>query len=242
MLSGTQSVKAFVSDSYQLVSASSPTVPLQGNDTLKGVQFLNELFGEYSANGLLIPIAKQVDFSIAIGQQYVTFADPAYVPTADVTQGRLANFQNAWLTLDGLTYPLVDESRNIFYASYKYDPQQGLPRFVIIQNQTDITSMRIYPAPSQAYAMSVYGKFQLPLLNMNSNMSMVPTYQIRYLRLALAKDLSFYKGRSEAWTQKLEDAYQAARKEIEAASSVNLQIYRNRGNDLNGSWRVRAGI
>ena len=39
----SQTVKQFVTDAYQLISANSPTVPLQGNDMLKGVQFLNEL-------------------------------------------------------------------------------------------------------------------------------------------------------------------------------------------------------
>lgn len=237
-----QSVKEFVSDSYQLVSANSPTTPLHGDDNLKGIQFLNELIASFSATGLMTTIAKQVDFSLAIGQEFVTFADPDYVPAADVQQGRLSNMQNAWLTLDGLTYPLTDESRNIFYNSYKFDPQQGLPRFVIITNEVDITRMRIYPSASQVYDLSVYGKFQLPKLTQNSTMAFVPTYYRRYLRFALAKDLAFYKARSEAWTDKLENMLKEATLDMQAASSVNIQIQRNRGHDLNGSWRVRAGI
>lgn len=237
-----QNVKGFIEDAYQLVSASSPTVPLHGNDNLKGIQFLNELIASYSANGLMTPIAKQVDFTMSIGQQFVTFADASYTPPADVQQGRLANLQNAWLTLENLTYPLTDESRNIFFYSYKFDPQQGLPRFVIITNEVDITRMRVYPAPSQVYQLSVYGKFQLPLLTQNSDMSLLPTYYQRFLKFALAKDLSFYKGRSEAWTQKLQDELDKAEKDMQAASSVNVSIQRNRGHDLNGSWRVRAGI
>lgn len=237
-----QNVKAFITDSYQLVSANSPFVSIGGNDIIKGLQFLNELIASYSATGLMTTIAKQVDFTLAIGQQFVTFADASYLPPADVQQGRLSNLQNAWLTLDNLTYPLTDESRNIFYYSYKFDPQQGLPRFVIITNEVDITRMRIYPSPSQVYQLSVYAKFQLPLLTMNSDMSILPTYYRRYLRFALAKDISFYKGRSEAWTEKLEQELVKAELDMQSASSVNLQIQRNRGHDLNGSWRVRAGI
>lgn len=237
-----QNVKGFIADSYQLVSAASPTVTLQGNDNLKGLQFLNELLASYSANGLMTTIAKQVDFVMSIGQQFVTFADASYSPPADVRQGRLANLQNAWLTLDNLTYPLTDESRNIFFYSYKFDPQQGLPRFVIITNEVDITRMRVYPAPSQVYSLSVYGKFQLPVLGQNDTMALLPTYYIRYLRFALAKEFAFYKARAEAWTDKLETELTNAKKDMEAASSVNLSIQRNRGHDLNGSWRVRAGI
>jgi len=237
-----QSVKAFVQDSYQLISASTPTVPLQGNDVSKGVQFLNELMNAYSATGLMTTIAKHITFTLPIAQEEVTFGSPTLVPTPDVPVGRLSNLQNAWLELDNVTYPLIDESRNVFFASYKFDPQVGLPRFIIITNETDLTRMRFYPAASQVYTVNVYGKFQLADLTQNYDMSSLPTYYIRYLRFALAKDLAFYKGRSEAWTQRLEDEYREAKKDMESVSSVNLDIETEQESYLNGSWRVRAGI
>ena len=149
----SQSVKAFVDDSYQLVSASSPSVPLQGNDQSKGIQFLNELMSSYSGTGLMTTIAKEVSTVLAIGQQFVTFADPAYTPTADIPLGRLSNLQNAWLLLDGVTYPMYDESRNTFFASYKYDPLKGLPRFrltigVTAVSESDDTISSSFSMPS----------------------------------------------------------------------------------------------
>ena len=239
----TQTVKAFVQDAYQLVSASSPTVPLVGNDMQKGIQFLNELVLAYSGTGLMLTIAKEVAFTVSIGQEFVTFGALDVVPTPDVTtEGRLANMQNAWLLLEGVTYPLIDESRNVFYSSYKYDPQQGLPRFVIITNETEITRMRLYPAPSQVYELHVYGKFQLPLLGQNDTMIEFPNYYIRYLKFALAKELAAYKGRAMAWTDFLEGMYMDAKKDMESVSSVNLAIDTDNESYLNGKWRVKAGI
>jgi hypothetical protein len=238
-----QTVKDFVQDSYQLISANSPTVPLHGNDMTKGVQFLNELMDAYSATGLMVTIARHLTFTLPIGQQEITFGSVDMVPTPDVTiDGRLANLQNAWLELNGVTYPLIDESRNVFFASYKYDPQLGLPRFIIITNETDLTRMRFYPAASQVYTVNVYGKFQLFHVTENDTMSGLPSYYIRYLRFALAKDLGFYKGRSEAWTQKLEDEYLGSKKDMESVSSVNLNIETEQESYLNGAWRVRAGV
>lgn len=238
----TQTVKEFVTDSYQLISANSPTVPLAGNDMSKGVQFLNELTQAYSSSGLMITIAKRVTFTVSIGQSEVTFGSPTFLPTPDVTAGRLANLQNAWLELQGVTYPLIDESRNVFFASYKYDPQVGLPRFCIITNETNLTRMRIYPGASQVYTLNVYGKFELPVLDENSDMSEFPLYYIRYFKLAVANDLANYKGRASAWTEKLERDYREAKKNMEAASSINLAIDTNNESYLNGSWRVKAGI
>lgn len=238
----SQTVKEFISDSYQLVSASSPTVPLHGNDTFYGLSVLNRLIKAYSGTGLMLTIAKEVVYTLSINQQTVTFADPSYTPAADVQQGRLANMQNAWLLLDGVTYPLVDESRNVFLASYKYDPQVGLPRFAIIYNQTNLTTMRIYPGASQGYELHVYGKFEMSELDENSTMDDFPGYYIRYLQFALARELAFYKGRSKAWTPDLNNMYIEARNDMESVSSVNLVIQTENESLLNGSWRVRAGV
>ena len=237
-----QTVKGFVQDSYQLVSASSPTVPLHGDDMLKGVQFLNEWLNAASATGLMTTIAQEVIFTLPIGQQFITFGAPTHIPTPDVTVGRLANLQNAWLVLENVTYPLIDESRNTFYASYKFDPQVGLPRFVIITNEVDLTRMRFYPAASQVYEVHCYGKFQLPNVTENDTMALLPTYYIRFLRLALAKDLAMYKGRMQAWNQMLEDALIKAEQDMMSVSSVNLNIETEQESYLNGSWRVRAGV
>lgn len=237
-----QSVKGFVTDSYQLISASTPTVPLQGNDMDKGVQFLNELLESYSATGLMLTIAKEVVYTLSINQSVVTFGSADHVPTPDVVLGRLANMQNAWLLLDGVTYPLVDESRNVFYASYKYDPQVGLPRFAIITNETDLTRMRVYPGASQQYELHVYGKFELSIVTENDDLSSLPAYYRRFLKFALAKDLSRYKGRSAAWDQALESDYMDAKKDMESVSSVNLVVQTENESLLNGSWRVRAGV
>lgn len=237
-----QTVKNFVQDSYQIVSASSPTVPLHGDDMKKGVQFLNELLNSFSATGLMTTIAKHITFILPIGQEEVTFGSPTYVPTPDVTQGRLSNLQNIWLELDNVTYPLIIENRNVFYQSYKFDPQLGLPRFAIVTNEVDLTRIRFYPAASQVYTVNVYGKFQLADLTENDTMATLPTYYIRFLRLALAKDLSIYKGRTQAWNQQLEDMLQKAEEDMWSVSSVNLNIETEQESYLNGSWRVRAGV
>lgn len=241
-MASTETVRDFLNTAYQLISSQSPTVPLRGDDQLKALFYLNELLSSYSGTGLMTTISKQVDFVMTIGQQFVTFADPNYFPAADVQQGRLSNMQNAWLLLEGVTYPLKDESRNIFFDSYKYNPQQGLPRYVIITNEVDVTRMRVYPSPSQLYQLFVYGKFELPSLGINDKMSLLPSYYRRFLRFSLAKDLSLFKARSSAWTSQLQDELDKSQKDMESISSVNLTIQTDNDSCLNGSWRVKAGI
>jgi len=239
----TQSVREFVSDSYQIISASTPTVPLHGNDLSKGIALLNRLLSQYSANGLMITVSKQVDFTLLTGQGSVTFGPATFVPLPDITtEGRLANLENAWVTLSNVTYPLIQEGRNDFFSSYKYETLLGLPRYVIVKPETNITTVQVFPAPSQSYELSIYGKFQLTDLTSNDDMSTLPTYYYLYLQFALAKYLAVYKGRISAWTPELEDNYRVLKTDMEAASSQNLDIMINRESFLNGANRVRSGI
>ena len=237
-----QTVKQFLTDSYQLVSANTPTVSLQGNDMLKGIQLLNQLLRAYSGTGLLLTIARQVDFTVGIGQSEITFADPDYPGIADLKVGRLANMADAWLTLSGVTYPLIPLNRDVFLQSYKYDSQLGLPRFVITYNEDNLTRLRIYPGPSQVYDLSVYGKFETTTLLENDTMANFPNYYIPYLQFAVAKYLAAFKGRAAAWTPFLEDQLQEFKKDMESVSAVNVVIQSANESMLNGYWRVKSGV
>jgi len=179
----------------------------------------------------------------ASGLTNVTFthdtSDPAI---AYIKQGRLANLDNAWLVLNGVTYPLIDKSRDEFLAAWKYEPLQGLPRFIITFPDTNLVRAQLYPAPSQFYTFFARGKFQLREFTKDSDMSSVPQYYIKFFLLAVAKDTSLFKGRAAAWTERLENEYREAKDVIEATSEVNLSITGDEQSLLNGAWRVRAGI
>jgi hypothetical protein len=238
-----QSVRSFVFDSYQIVSASSPTVALQGSDLSTGINILNRLLNQYSANGLMITVSQKVSYLLSIGQGVITIGEADYSPTPDITsQGRLVNLINGWINLDNVDYPLIDESRTEFQSSYKYAPLAGLPRYIIVTPQTNLTQIQVYPAPSQPYMLYLYAKFQLATLTSSDDMSELPSYFYMFLQFALAKYIAIYKGRSEAWTPLLEEMYRDLEKDMIAASSTNMDININNESWLNGAWRVRSGI
>lgn len=239
----TITVRDFLNDCYQLISANSPNTTMPDRTQSQALRILNTLLNEYSGTTLLLTVEKQVDYTIGIGQQFVTFGQPDYTPTPDITsEGRLASLENAWLTLDGVTYPLIDEKRTEFYSSYKYEPLAGLPRYIVVVPGTNITTCQIFPAPSQVYELSFFGKFQLFAFGINDDMSALPTYYQLFFMYAIAKYLADFTGRSEAWTEKLEDSYMKLRTSMIGVSPINLDININQESWLNGAWRVRAGI
>jgi hypothetical protein len=235
-------VRDFCFQSYRLINASNPTVPLHGDDEKLMIAVLNQLLDSYASSGLMLTIANTYHVPVINGQQTVTVGPSTYIPTPDIPVGRLANLDSAWLLLEGVTYPLIDESRDNYLASWKYEPLVGLPRFIIVFQNTETTDLRLYPAPSQGFEFYIRGKFQLTNLTSNDTMDSLPGYYYRYFLFAVAKDTALYKGRADAWTDKLEMAYREAKDNMEAASEVNLSITGDRASLLNGAWRVRAGI
>lgn len=308
-------VRDFCFQSYRLISAQNPTIPLGGDDEKLCIQVLNQLLSYYASNGLMLTIAKTVTVSVGNGQNQViftptnytsttnseyvaiitgsntftvangtiyrigdlvtgsgipattyitaidnntitisnlatltgtyqlTFTNQANDPTAAYIQaGRLANLDSAWLVLSGVTYPLINKSRDEFLAAWKYQPLKGLPRFIIPFPDTDIVTATLYPAPSQTFQFYARGKFQLTALTSNDDMSVLPQYYVRFFLLAVAKDVAMFTGRAEAWTEKLEGMFREALDVIVSASEVNLSVVGDQQSLLNGAWRVRAGI
>ncbi len=159
-----------------------------------------------------------------------------------IKEGRLANLDNSWLLLDGVTYPLIQKSRDEFLAAWKYEPLQGLPRFIITYPETTIVRAQIYPAPSQFFTFFARGKFQKTILTSNDTLEGLPDYFELFFLYAVAKYVSKFKGRGSAWTDDLEADYRELKNDMEAASEVNLSIAGDEQSLLNGAYRVRAGI
>jgi len=313
----SSTVREFVFQMYSLITASSPTVPLQGSDESLAIRVLNQILSSYASSGLLLPIAKTVSVNISLPVKQIMFVSPDYVgpvttqtetvtltaashtitvangaiysvgdgisgggiplltkiqsivgnvitmtmnatlngasiltfsheiPTPDtayIREGRLANLDSAWLQLSGVTYPLIDKSRDEFLAAWKFEPLQGLPRFIITYPDTNWVTAQLYPAPSQFFTFFCRGKFQKLPLTSNDTLDVLPGYMELFLLYAVAKYVCQFKGRASAWTDDLEANYKNLRDQIEAASEVNLSIAGDQQSLLNGSWRVRAGI
>ena len=237
-----ETVREFVRQSFKLINPSNPTQPLHGDDQAQAILILNELLEYYASNGLLMPIAQTASINLTTGQEDVTVGPATALPVPNITLGRLAQYDSAWLLLSGVRYPLINMSRDVYLSSFAYEPLQGLPRFTILFPETDVVSIRLYPAPSQFFEFFLRAKFQFDRVTANSDMSLLPVYYSRFFKFAVAKDLALYLGRADAWTDRLEAAYIEAKLTIEAASEVNLSITGDRASILNGAWRTRAGV
>lgn len=177
------------------------------------------------------------------GNSILTFSHEIPEPgIVYIKQGRLANLDSAWLVLSGVTYPLIDKSRDEYLSAWKFEPLQGLPRFIITFPDVSVVRSRLYPAPSQFFTFFCRGKFQKTILTSNDTLDGLPDYFQLFFLYAVAKYVSKFKGRGSAWTPDLEAEYRELKDNMEAASEINLAITGDEQSLLNGAWRVRAGI
>lgn len=235
-----ETVKEFVRDTYRLISANSPTVPLHGDDLKIALRTLNQLLRSYVAGGKYLSVTKTTTFTMPQGQQEVTYG-PADV-AADVQEGRIAKLFSVWVVLNNIDYPLKIFDDQRYFDSFKYEPLTGLPRFAIILDGKDSTTLRIYPAPSQNYTLHARGIYSVESLKSTDSVDNIPIYSYRFVQLALAKYLSLKKGRASAWTTELQDEYEDARLDILNNSERGLTIVGSNETLLNGANRVKAGV
>ena len=240
----------FTDGSYPTSPQTESVTLVAGTDTFTVVDGSLYAVGETVTGGGIPPFTT----IFAISQNVVTISQNANlsgVTTITVSgnpdsvyikTGRLANLDNAWLLLNGVTYPLICKSRDEYLAAWKYDPLQGLPRFAITFPEANYVRVQLYPAPSQFFQFFCRGKFQLPYLSVNDDLSSVPQYWHLYFMYAVAKYVSKFKGRGSAWTPDLEAEYRELKDNMEGASEVNLSIAGDEQSLLNGAYRVRAGI
>lgn len=225
----------FIRRAYQVVSANSPTVPLHGTDQSDGLYYLNQLMNQYGGNGLMLTVPKHFEIPIVADENVITFADVG-------AYGRLSEIISCWLELEGTVYELIPMLASTFENSYRYGPLKGLPLYVIYTQNDASSQLQLYPSPSQGYNFNIRGKFSLQELTSSDDLSTLPAYYLRFLRLALAKEIAIGKSRQAAWTPFLENEYVAAKKEMVAASPINLTIQPTQDVGLWGANRVKAGI
>lgn len=236
-------IQQFVNFSYKLINPSNPPQPLQGNDLSDALFLLNQLLTTYASDGLMLTVASTQTTALAIAQETVVIGPPTFLPLPDIIAGRPASWDSAWVELTGVDYPLIFKTRDEWLSSFKYNPLQGLPRFIIPFPDVQTVTFRIYPAPSQYFQFYLRGKFQLtPYTSVSDTMTTLPGYYNRYLMFALAKEIAMFKGRASAWTPILEQSLVDATNNMASTSEVNLAIVGDEESLLNGSWRVKAGV
>lgn len=234
-------VREFLDDCYGIISPSQPSQSLRGIQFKRGLKSLNGLLAFYGLTGFLLPVSDQIIVAVAGGQRDVFFSDCATMPCADWTGGRIAAMQNAWLTFNGVVYPLYDRSRNRFNNMARPLNTSGLPLEYIIHDEVNYTRLELFPPPSRPYLLHIDAKFAASYIDENSTMPQIPQYYRNYFEYAVAKEIAYKNAMANAWTQDLQATLDDKERIVINNTPVNVDIG-NKGYYLTGAALVESGL
>lgn len=176
LISGAYNLSGIVSRDFEQISA--PQLDL-------GLESLNDLLGEATAESGLIPYYKQYDFVSIAGQEVY------FIPN-------LIEIDTFVFFIDQVRYATLGNQRQNYFGSPRAENILSLP-FNWHMERTFIpgagpgpvgagVNLYVYFKPNQAYPMTIWGLFGLAAANFNDDLSLIyDRFYISYLRYALAE-------------------------------------------------------
>jgi hypothetical protein len=186
-----------------------------GYELDEGLYCLNELIDNLSGNSIYIPY---------FGND--TFNTIQNVDTYQQSSFTWAAIDFIYLTINGITYPLKELSERDYNNNSRDTTLTGTPNSFILRRSTSttpISSIILYPIPDLVYPCTVTGKKSLLNLTLFTDISSIPASYHRFLRYALARELSSIYG-NPGWTSKDEDEYTRMLNQIMLTSDFNLNM------------------
>lgn len=208
---------------FRLVAAYGVDDVLPGKQIALGITILNEILSEFSSTSKMIPYRERYSFPMTIGKNEYTFSD---LPGFDFVKNRIALLETANIEFDNVIYPcdVVPYTNITALPRVKY--LNAIPRLCYLQNYPEYSSIFFYPAPSDSnlYVATIYAKFQLSYVEPFTELEQVPAYYRRFLKYAVAREISASNA-SYQWTpERHEEPYQRMYKDIEEGSDLNIDI------------------
>lgn len=179
----------------QVVSRSLQTV--SGEQITDGLFLLNADLDYKSTDLRLIPYFTELDFPTIQGQELYFIPNLLYVDSLT-------------FNLQTVRYSLIETTRKEYFATPRIDNVQSLPYEYRIERQLDGANVYLYFVPNTVYTMKLWGKFSLPEVALNTDMTLTyDSFYIEYLRYSLAVRIC------EDWGASVPDATMAKYKEMQ---------------------------
>jgi hypothetical protein len=220
MAQDSRSVNDIINNAFYLIGEITPDIIPPASLIDRGLFLLNDMLDSFSALGVFIPVIKEITVTLTASQ--ATYSISNIVP-ADFNFNRLVELDFVIIRQDNTDYPVRVVDRATILNGIRYPRAFTRPCYVYMDKLELQTNLTFYPVPSLAFVVNIRGKFMLDRLSMFQVITEVPPHYFKFLRYALARELTSYYPSSN-WKQTQEDEYQMMLKRIKAATPVNLLI------------------
>lgn len=240
----TANVNKLIEQSFKTAGLFTQDQRIDGSRIVEALDYLNEIIDEFSTSPILIAFYKTLTFTMIANQASYVLSQAV---SADVSSHRLIQLKYAVVTYTGNRYPVQvitdDEYYNLVYNS----SSSGRPLGVFIQNGLDSSgneqsTLTFIRAPDIAYGCEIKGKFVLNHLSLNTNITTVPKYYLKFLRYALAKELALIYMPNN-WTPSHEEEYAKLLSSLTNSSDIQTALVLPAGLErTNRGYCTNAGV
>lgn len=212
----TFTARKLLNKSFRMVGITEPGETIEGDQAIEALQLLNEILSSDSAT---VPYFSNISFTLKAGKSTYTLGR---TPEADVNTRKLISLNYAQYKIDTTFYKITALNFSKYYGNYRIGTT-GQPYFVLLQNNTYVSTLTFYPAPDKDYDIILNAKQLYDDLEMDDRLDEIPSTLYMFLRYALARELvEIYHGIT--WTPKQEETYQKLLSQALATSDKNYMV------------------
>lgn len=144
----------------------------------QGLRSLNELLGEFYADGVFLPYPSEVSVDLLDGQE-TYFVDNLY------------QVESISYTREGVRYPLRSLTRKQYFNPQRVNDIRSLPTTYFAERQLGGIKLFIYYLPNGNYPLLITGRFQLTDVDFSTDLRLTfDSFYITFLQYLLAQKLA----------------------------------------------------
>lgn len=195
------------------------------------LQLLNELLAEFNANNLMIPY--QTDLSFNVEPNVATYRiAPTGAPPAGaifVTSQPFIEVNYVDVFFNNIQYPIriiTDKNAlDVFRATNITTIPESVRVHQLVAPDTNLpaTDLIFFCPPNQEYLCTIRGKAKLLNVTLNTNITGLPDYYFRFLRLWVAREITTLYP-TNGWTDELEMRLKKAQDVVRGSSDQDLWV------------------
>ena len=218
-------VNKLIEQSFKTAGLFTQDQRIEGSRIVEALDYLNEIIDEFSTSPILIAFYDTITFAMTAGKASYVLSQAV---GADVNAHRLVQLKYAVVTYSGNRYPVKVITDYDYYSVIYNTSSQSRPAGVFLQNGLDSSgneesTLTFIRAPDINYDCEIKGKFVLNPLSLNTNITNVPKNYRKFLRYALARELSMIY-LPENWTSEHESIYKRLLGSLKNSSDIQTSL------------------
>lgn len=151
-----------------------------GDEITDGLFLLNALLGYKGTDTSLIPYYRREIFSLIVGVE-------------EYFRTNLLQVETLTFNIGPVRYPMTSLSRSQYFGSGRVDNIEAIPLQWHAEREEDGTRIFIYYKPEQAYVATLWGKFGLANVTLDTDLQLTyDNFYIEFLRYSLAEYICQY--------------------------------------------------